>query len=104
MTFKEREKIVADIFNQTWKEGWQLDLEYIVPRVVFHKNSGTCYMYNSKDIDDHLKTCGLNTLEYLEGKSFYREHCLELLQKRMENRVPSQEQERMREHNTTFHK
>jgi hypothetical protein len=78
---------VEDIFNHTWKEGWQLDLEYILPRVVFHKGSGTCYMYSLKDFDDHLRTCELTNLEYLEGRLFYREHCMQLLQKRMTDRL-----------------
>ena len=58
-----------------WKEGWQLDLDYILPRVIFRKGGSICYMYDSKDFDGHLRTCGLTTLEYLEGKSFYRDHC-----------------------------
>jgi hypothetical protein len=55
-----------------WKNGWQLDLEYTLPRVVFHKDSSTCYMYNVKDFDEHLKSCGLTNLEYLEGLEFYK--------------------------------
>jgi len=84
---------VEDIFNHTWKEGWQLDLEYILPRVVFHKGSGTCYMYSLKDFDYHLRTCGLTNLEYLEGKLFYRENCASLLEEKMKNRCISKAHE-----------
>src|ERR1035437_3640597 len=70
-----------------WAPGWHLDLEYVLPRVVFQKDSSICYMYDFSDFDAHLRTCGLTTLEYLEGKSFYREYCVQLLKKRMENRI-----------------
>jgi hypothetical protein len=96
-------QIIEDIFNHSWKDGWQLDLEYMLPRVVFHKKSSTCYMYNAKDFDDHLRTCGLTNLEYLEGKLFYREHCMQLLTKRMENRIPVDEQKGIFSHNIAFH-
>ena len=79
------DKVVADIFNHSWKEGWQLDLEYMIPRVVFHKKSSTCYMYNLKDFDDHLRTCGLTNLEYLEGKLFFRENRSLLYKKEKSN-------------------
>src|ERR1035437_4913211 len=78
-----------------WTPGWHLDLENPIPRVVFNTRSSssnsTCYMYTSKDFEDHIKTCGITTLEYLEGKSFYQEHRIELLKKRVENRIPVEE-------------
>ena len=90
--------------KRVWTPGWHLDLEYQVPRVVFHKRTSsgnsTCYMYTSKDFEDHINTCGITTLEYLEGKSFYREHCIKLLKKRIEDRIPVDEQ---KIRNAAFH-
>ena len=68
--------------RRIWSNGWHLDLEYMKPRIVFHKSAGsgnsTCYMYEPKDFDDHLKTCGLTNLEFIEGKLFYKEHQKEI--------------------------
>ena len=77
--------------NREWELGWTLDLEYQIPRIIYHKSVETCYIYKYSDLEGHLKTCGLTTLEYLEGKSFYREHCMELLKIRMEDRIPVRE-------------
>lgn len=61
-----------DIFNHSWKPGWQLDLEYHLPRLVFYKDSSACYVYESKDFKEHLRTCSLTNLEYLEGLDLYK--------------------------------
>lgn len=85
-------QINADLCKE-WLPGWHLDLEYTLPRIVFSKDTGsgrsTCYIYEYKDINDHLKTCSLTNLEYLEAKLFYKEHCLELLKRKMEDRFPN---------------
>jgi hypothetical protein len=70
--------------NRKWVNGWHFDLEYVLPRVVFHKENSTCYMYNLKDFDEHLKSCGLTNLEYLEGVLFYRENGVQFLEKKLE--------------------
>lgn len=96
-----------DELNREWTPGWHIDLEYQLPRFVFSKNTGsgrsTCYIYESKDIEAHLKTCGLTNLEYLEAKSFYRDHCIELLKKRMENRIPQRDCKAVLAKNIAFH-
>jgi hypothetical protein len=77
--------------NRFCPDGWTLDLEYMIPRIIFHKRNSTCYIYKYNDLEEHLRSCELTTLEYLEGKSFYREHCMELLKIRMEDRIPVRE-------------
>jgi hypothetical protein len=77
--------------NKTWAHGWHVDLEYTLPRLVFSKNNGSgtsiCYIYEYSDIDEHVRTGCLTNLEQLEARSYYREHCIELLKKRMEDRI-----------------
>jgi hypothetical protein len=89
MTTEELDTMTEElnIFNHNWKPGWQLDLEYRLPRIVFHavKNNSTCYMYELKDFKEHLRTCELTNLEYLEGISLYEENLLLLQKKEINN-------------------
>jgi hypothetical protein len=77
--------------RREWAPGWHLDLEYDIPRIVFSKHDGigtsVCYIYEYKDIAEHVRTCNLTNLEQLEARSFYREHCIKLLKRRIEDRI-----------------
>ncbi len=79
--------------NREWVAGCQLDLDYQIPRIVYYikdprgYGKSVCYIYEYGDIDEHVKTGCLGNLEQLELRLFYREHCVELLKKRIAERV-----------------
>lgn len=77
--------------KKQWKQGWQLDTEYDLPRLVFSTQASTrvCYIYDLKDFDAHLEQQHLTNLEYMEGKLFYSDNKLALLKAAFNNRVPA---------------
>src|SRR5271157_4501239 len=74
---------------QEWAPGWTLDLHYILPRIVFCSVGkgwkSICFFYEYKDIAEHLRTCSLTNLEYLEAQSLFKEYEAELSSKRIED-------------------
>ena len=64
------------IDNKSFKIGWSLDPTYKKSRIVFRKigkgSDSACFIYNKCDLKDHLDSCCLTNLEYLEGQEFYQ--------------------------------
>lgn len=60
---------------QDYKLGWQLDLSYSMPRLVFRKITSTsdslCAVYYKFEIKEHLERKCLTNLEYLEGLELF---------------------------------
>ena len=56
-----------------YRFGWQLDMSFRIPRIVYRKGSSICYIYSRSEIREHFDRHCLTNLEYLEGEQFCRE-------------------------------
>jgi hypothetical protein len=56
-----------------YKFGWQLDLSFRVPRLVYKTRGSVCYLYRRDEIREHFDRKCFKNLEYLEGEQFCKE-------------------------------